>query len=332
MNKFHFTQTIAQRFIQAGINIPALLLSAGILVNKLPMTLTVQQFSNLMKAVTQQNSDPLLGIKLGHISNIQQVDPATFVALHSANLAKALDKIAKYKSLTCPEVVKWHIQQGCVKIHHYWLDGVVVDTVLIDGFFANIASMVRLALDKKPIAIYLTRATVPMGYEHYFECPLYLNASQDEIWYDEAILELPFRTFNDDLIAAILPSLNKQLSADRIPSLDEQVKNVMFSMMNGDKPTLENVAKRLNVSKRTLQRKLHNLGINYQILLDEVRLSVAYEMLERTELKNGEIAFYLGFDEVNSFYRFFVNHTDKTPQAWRIEKSKDNKDTIGVNG
>lgn len=332
MNKFNFTQTIAQRFIRAGVDIPSLLLSVGILVDKLPMALTIQQFSDLMQAAARQSGDPLLGIKLGHISNIQQIDPATFVALHSANLAQALDKLAKYKSLTCPEMVTWHVEQGNIKIHHTWLDGVVVDRVLIDGFFANIASIVRLALDKKTTAIYLTRATVPTGYEKYFDCPVYFNASQDEIWYDETLLELPFCTYNNDLLAVILPSLDKQLPANHIPSLIEQVKNVMFGMMNGDKPTLENVAKRLSVSKRTLQRKLSDAGANYQTLLDEVRLTVACEMLEQTELENGEIAFYLGFDEANSFYRFFVNHTDKTPQTWRIEKSKNNKDAIGVNG
>ncbi len=88
-------------------------------------------------------------------------------------------------------------------------------------------------------------------------------------------------------------------------------------MMNGNKPTIDNVAQRLYVSKRTLQRKLADNGINYQSLLDEVRLTIAKEMLKTTTLENGEIAFYLGFEEVNSFHRFFVNQTSKTPSEWR---------------
>ena len=125
------------------------------------------------------------------------------------------------------------------------------------------------------------------------------------------------KAYNPDLLALILPNLEGQVTSNTLPTLAAQVKQVLFAMMNGNKPTIDNVAQRLHVGKRTLQRKLADNGINYQSLLDEVRLTIAKEMLKTTTLENGEIAFYLGFEEVNFFHRFFVNQTSKTPSEWR---------------
>ena len=43
-------------------------------------------------------------------------------------------------------------------------------------------------------------------------------------------------------------------------------------------------------------------------------------MLADTAMENGEIAFYLDFNEANSFHRFFIGQTGKTPNEWRAEK------------
>lgn len=43
-------------------------------------------------------------------------------------------------------------------------------------------------------------------------------------------------------------------------------------------------------------------------------------MLADTAMENAEIAFYLDFNEANSFHRFFIGQTGKTPNEWRAEK------------
>ncbi|WP_079542324.1 helix-turn-helix domain-containing protein [Cardiobacterium hominis] len=69
-----------------------------------------------------------------------------------------------------------------------------------------------------------------------------------------------------------------------------------------------------------LQRRLSEHDASYQTLLDAVRLAVARQMLADTAMENGEIAFYLDFNEANSFHRFFIGQTGKTPNEWRAEK------------
>jgi AraC-like DNA-binding protein len=66
-----------------------------------------------------------------------------------------------------------------------------------------------------------------------------------------------------------------------------------------------------------MQRRLGELGTTYQELLDDVRRRSARRLLGHTDLEMGEIAFLLGFEEVNSFLRAFRGWEGTTPTKWR---------------
>jgi AraC-like DNA-binding protein len=71
------------------------------------------------------------------------------------------------------------------------------------------------------------------------------------------------------------------------------------------------------MSPRTLQRRLEQLGTSYQRLLDDVRRDTARRLLVDTDLDAGEVAFFLGFEELNSFTRAFHAWEGVTPSRWR---------------
>jgi AraC-like DNA-binding protein len=71
------------------------------------------------------------------------------------------------------------------------------------------------------------------------------------------------------------------------------------------------------MSPRTLQRRLEQLGTSYQRLLDDVRRDTARRLLVDTDLDAGEVAFFLGFEELNSFTRAFHAWEGVTPKRWR---------------
>ena len=90
--------------------------------------------------------------------------------------------------------------------------------------------------------------------------------------------------------------------------------------MWGQRPSVEVVAKDLCVSPRTPQRRLEESGTNYQQLLDEVRQDTAHKLLAATDLESGQIAFLLGFEELNSFTRAFHGWEGATPMRWRATR------------
>ena len=71
------------------------------------------------------------------------------------------------------------------------------------------------------------------------------------------------------------------------------------------------------MTPRTLQRRLEAVGTTYQELLDDVRRQSARRLLSNTDLDAGEVAFLLGFEELNSFTRAFHTWEGTTPTRWR---------------
>jgi AraC-like DNA-binding protein len=136
--------------------------------------------------------------------------------------------------------------------------------------------------------------------------------------FDEATLSIPFVTHNSDLFALMLPQLEVALeerSSER--SLTDDVRAALGRSMSGERPSVERIAKELGMSSRTLQRRLEGLGATYQSLLDEVRRDSARRLLAKTDLDAEEVAFLLGFEELNSFTRAFQTWEGTTPKQWR---------------
>jgi len=81
--------------------------------------------------------------------------------------------------------------------------------------------------------------------------------------------------------------------------------------------TLPKVAKGMNLSTRTLQRRLLEYKLSYQALLDAVREQLARRYLSRTSLMLSEIPFLLGYSDQSAFNRAFRNWTGMTPGRFR---------------
>lgn len=82
----------------------------------------------------------------------------------------------------------------------------------------------------------------------------------------------------------------------------------------------EEVAARLHMSKRTLQRRLDEVGVSFQELVDRVRAEKARALLRDEHLSLAEVAFRLGFSEVSSFSRSFRRWTGVSPGRYRLLK------------
>ena len=115
----------------------------------------------------------------------------------------------------------------------------------------------------------------------------------------------------------LVPSLESALAEVAARSVADDVRAALSCVMNGERPSVEKVARALRTSVRTLQRRLGQAGTSYQVLLDDVRRDFSRRLLASTDLDASEIAFLLGFEELNSFSRAFHGWEGVTPTRWR---------------
>ncbi|MEZ4313573.1 MAG: helix-turn-helix transcriptional regulator [Polyangiaceae bacterium] len=87
--------------------------------------------------------------------------------------------------------------------------------------------------------------------------------------------------------------------------------------MPDGEPSLAQVARKLQMSPRSLQRRLTDMGTTFRALVTAERHALALRHLSSPALSIAEIAFLLGFSTVPAFHRAFKQWTGLTPLAAR---------------
>jgi len=88
-------------------------------------------------------------------------------------------------------------------------------------------------------------------------------------------------------------------------------------LLAGARPEIEAVARELGLSGRTLQRRIVDDGSTFRQLLLEARQELAREYLNRSHIDVAEVAYLLGYEDSNSFYRAFRTWERTTPAQLR---------------
>ena len=81
-------------------------------------------------------------------------------------------------------------------------------------------------------------------------------------------------------------------------------------------PKVEQIARRLGVPVRTLQRRLEQTGLTYSGLVEETRFSLARRLLAQPDAHVAEVAKLLGYRDPSSFSRAFRRWTGDPPRAY----------------
>lgn len=187
------------------------------------------------------------------------------------------------------------------------------------AFFIKLA---RLATRENITAKKLTLSDVPTApaaraYEKFFGSPIQ-KGHKASISFSSADGLKPFLTKNSGMWSVFEPDLRRRLSElDNLATTCEQVQSILLELIPSNNAQVETVASRLGISKRTLQRRLDEEGKNFRSIVAAVREKLAMHYLNNTNLSSGEIAFLLGFEDPNSFFRAFHGWTGLTPDSAR---------------
>ena len=96
-----------------------------------------------------------------------------------------------------------------------------------------------------------------------------------------------------------------------------RVRNVLVATLASGESSIDTICRRLNTSRRTLQRQLKQEGYSFQTILDETRIELSCTYLRRGDMSAEEISHLLAFRDPNSFYRAFRGWTGMTPAEAR---------------
>jgi AraC-like DNA-binding protein len=110
-----------------------------------------------------------------------------------------------------------------------------------------------------------------------------------------------------------VPVNSQQLTLD----LRTSVKELLRTQLRGHKGNINDVARSVDMSVRTLQRRLSEHGLVFSELVEQTRLELARSLLTQTELPVQDIAAEVGYTESTHFSRAFKRLTGNSPREFR---------------
>ncbi len=290
---------------------------------KSPMV-TATEMSRLWRALEVVQQDNLtFPLDFALSARPETFSPPIFASFCSANLNVAAKRIGYYKPIVGP--IRLHTD---ITSEH---TTITINTILHDqsclpaSFIAAELSwwvhMPRMATREHliPLNVY-TKRTFPekQVYEDFFGVEMTIS-DFDGVRFAAADAERPFLTANDAMWAIFEPELNKRMKdLDQRASYTEKVRACLMEILASGQYKVGDVASRLAISPRTLQRYLRNEGTNFQEVLDGLRKELAHHYLASSKYTNGQIAFLLGYKDPNSFFRAFRSWTGQTPEIARM--------------
>jgi AraC-like DNA-binding protein len=159
-------------------------------------------------------------------------------------------------------------------------------------------------------------------YRAIFGCEILFDQSFSGIRFKEELLDMSLPQADKRLLRTLLDHATEILAEiDKNQPVSIQVKNILRLILKEHEPSSAQIASILNMSFRTLQRRLAAENTQYKQVLDDVRLEMALYYLQSTTLSLDQIAYELGYAETRSFYRSFKHWTGRTAGSYRTSKA-----------
>lgn len=193
----------------------------------------------------------------------------------------------------------------------------------LDAALALFLQLCRLTRDDAfaPSQVQLQRAA-PQDegpFQSFFRCPVVFDAPDNSLFFDPADMDQPLPMANPELARAndqvIIDYLNRQADTDIV----NRVRAALIESLPAGTPAQDDVARSLNVSGRTLQRRLAEQSLTFKGLLETVRQELAVQYLATRARSVSEVAYLLGYSEPGNFARSFRRWTGRTPVQFQAD-------------
>lgn len=156
-------------------------------------------------------------------------------------------------------------------------------------------------------------------YRALINCPIEFSAPRNTVLLSSNALRIPLPGSDPEthrhcvkLLADVYNTINAR------STVSYTVKVILHENLHLHL-TVDDVARQLHCTSRTLNRRLEKESLNFSQLRTAARLEAVENLLATTNLKSSQIADRVGFSDVRSLRRFFRSHTGKTLQRFRAE-------------
>jgi len=317
---------ILWKLVEANGHDPeALYLDVGIdpdLRNKPGARIPYPLVNRLWAKATEIIDDPCFGLMAHKYWHPSYFHALGYAWLASHTLRDALNRFVRYLRIVSEKIFLKLEEDpdGLTLALSYELLGMRVPAQIDMGMAMSIhICRLNFGEDLKPVAVSLMHAEPPCAEEYFalFKAPVRFSADRDSMTFsfpnvDRYLMGAnpQLARLNDQVMIEYLAKLNKDDIINRVTA-------AIVDMLPSGGVADEKVAETLNMSVRSLQRRLKEVDTTFRTILDVVRKDLSSTYVRDPDIELAEVAFLLGFSDQSAFSRAFKRWTGNPPSEVR---------------
>jgi AraC-like DNA-binding protein len=290
--------------------------------------LSREVYNAIIEEAIAKTEDPCLGLHLGEGLSLSAAGLIGQITQTSATVKQALEYCCEFANLGCSELpmrlekegayYKVSLQQNKLweqqspLAYRHTAEGILVFTL---REFETLTQRLY-----HPAEVHLPWAEGPTlsEYQRIFKAPLVFKRGEIAIVLHQSQVEQRISTYNFELLRILVAHAEeKSAQLSQKMGFANTVRQSMLQLTHAAFPNVEQVAHYLNVSPRTLQRRLKEENYTYKQLLKELRQDFALSYLRRSDIGISEVGYLLNYASTSAFSRAFKRWQGVSPEAWR---------------
>lgn len=279
------------------------------------------QFTLMLKKLSTYMRDPAIALSIAQCVNTANLGILGYLLHACDSLGEALVRLLRYGKLIINDMDHVRLEQVGANLELQWPDIAVGDQLIME-FGMAVMRQFSLQLAGRPLQLnYVHLMHDVVGevepYDSFFGCEVYFNQPLNLISFPAANLEIPIEKPDKALLEILQQQAEEALK--KLPSVDvflQQAQRQLMGLCQQGEPNLTQLAERLHLSQRTLQRRLAQYDLSFQQLLDDVRQQLCRQYLQQ-QVSLRDIAQLIGYSDQSAFTRAYKRWTGTTPLQQR---------------
>jgi AraC-like DNA-binding protein len=307
------------------------------------------RYLELLEICADILGDRQFGLKFGAQYQPRHAGVVGNIALASRTVGEAFEAIGRYlPTMVDGTVHGMQVEDGVVFVYSYYIDPLMMSyRQKGDWAIAFACNLMRIGLGDPswiPQEVLLPQLADESSAERRLRADVMggdVRAGHPwaGIRFDAGLLKRPMATAD-----TMIESLMRHYGDLRLANLPgpggeiAQLRREIARLLVKGESGIEPLARATGTSVRTLQRRLREAGMNYNDLQNDVRKTLALNLLENEILALGEIAFSLGYSDVSAFNHAFRRWVGQSPGDYRrlravhVKSAAEAREGIGLNG
>lgn len=278
------------------------------------LTISSNDFIHVVGSITELSKDDRLGIRVGNHLNLNTLGAIFKISLKSTTVQEALFYCQDYLSRTLPLITTLNSFSEKAASITLSADNITpqVARVILETMLTVITREIKL-LSGENTFIEITSPFYSSEYPKGWK-----KGNVFSVNFHQTILKASLQNNKGWGLDVLIPeylSLIETVQPDQ--SFSGKIRSISLNIANPILPDIHIVSDALNLTPRTLQRRLRVEGNSFTLIMENLKTEIAGFLIRHNQFSINNISYLLGYSESAAFIHFFKKMHGSSPKKIR---------------